>query len=106
VALRYDTETMQAPRVIAKGADYMAQRIRLVATASGVPIIERPPLARGLYFGTDPGQEISSEYYEAVAEILAYVYRLEGESNAAKRRVHERKSERAPRSRKAAGVAG
>ena len=106
VALRYDAETMNAPRVVAKGADYMAQRIRLVAAASGVPIIERPPLARGLYFGAEPGQEISSEYYEAVAEILAYVYRLEGESSQARRRVHERARARAMRQRRAVGAAG
>lgn len=106
VALRYDPETMPAPKVVAKGADFMAQRIRLVAAAAGVPIVERPPLARGLYFGSDPGQEISAEYYEAVAEILAYVYRLEGESSDARRRVHERARDRLPRGRTQAGAAG
>ncbi|MBK7405762.1 MAG: flagellar biosynthesis protein FlhB [Phycisphaerales bacterium] len=84
VALRYDEEAMGAPRVVAKGADYMAQRIRVVAAAAGVPIIERPPLARGLYYGVEVGREISSEYYEAVAEILAYVYRLEQRSRSAR----------------------
>lgn len=82
VALRYDSETMTAPRVVAKGADFMAQRIRLVAAASGVPIVERPPLARGLYFGVEVGREIAPEYYSAVAEILAYVYRLETDAQA------------------------
>lgn len=105
VALRYDTETMNAPRVVAKGADYMAQRIRLVAAASGVPIVERPPLARGLYFGVEVGREISTEYYEAVAEILAYVYRLEGESGEARRRVHERAKTRGNRARRPVGAA-
>jgi len=71
---------MAAPRVVAKGADFMAQRIRIVAAASGVPIVERPPLARGLYFGVEVGHEISQEYFEAVAELLAYVYRLEEET--------------------------
>jgi flagellar biosynthetic protein FlhB len=106
VALRYDPASMRAPRVVAKGADFMAQRIRLVASANGVPIIERPPLARGLYYGTEPGQEISSEYYEAVAEILAYVYRLEGESSESGRRVHERARERTMRRRRSVGAAG
>lgn len=90
VALRYDAQGMNAPRVVAKGADYMAQRIRLVAAAAGVPIIERPPLARGLYYGVDVGREISPHYYEAVAEILAYVYRLEDETSRAQRRRSER----------------
>ena len=105
VALRYDTETMNAPRVVAKGADYMAQRIRLVAAANGVPIIERPPLARGLYFGVEVGRVISAEYYEAVGEIVAYVYRLEGESAGARKRVHERARARANRARRPVGAA-
>ena len=78
VALRYDSATMRAPRVLAKGADLLAFKIRHVAAASGIPIVERPPLARGLYWGVDVGQEIKPEFYEAVAELLAYVYRLNG----------------------------
>jgi flagellar biosynthetic protein FlhB len=78
VALQYDSQTMHAPRVVAKGADFLAFRIRHVAIAGGVPIVERPPLARGLYWGVEVGQEISPEFYEAVAEVLAYVYRLKG----------------------------
>ncbi len=79
VALRYDAQTMNAPKVVAKGADFMAQRIRIVAAGAGVPIVEKPPLARGLYFGVEVGHEISEAYYQAVAELLAYVYRLEEE---------------------------
>ena len=82
VALKYDEATMNAPRLVAKGADYMALRIRQVAAAAGVPIVERPPLARALYHGVEVGREISPEFYEAVAEILAYVYRLEREEAA------------------------
>ena len=78
VALRYDQDKMHAPRVVAKGADYMAWRIRNVAIACGVPIVERPPLARALYAGVEVGREISPEHYEAVAEVLAYVYKTEG----------------------------
>lgn len=78
VALRYDAQTMRAPRVLAKGADHVAIRIRLIAAAHRVPIVERPPLARALYYAVEPGQEVPVEHYEAVAEVLAYVYRLEG----------------------------
>ncbi len=77
VALKYDGD-MGAPKVIAKGADYMALRIRQIAAANDIPIVERPPLARGLYRHVQVGQEIPSQYYTAVAEILAYVYRLSG----------------------------
>jgi flagellar biosynthesis protein FlhB len=77
VALQYDQTAMKAPKVIAKGADFLALRIRQVATASGVQIVERPPLARALYFGVDVGREVRPEHYEAVAEVLAYVYKLE-----------------------------
>lgn len=79
VALRY-RESWGAPRVVAKGADQLAFRIRHLGAANGVPIIERPPLARALYWGTKEGEQISEEHYEAVAEILAYVYRLDGKA--------------------------
>lgn len=78
VALKYDAATMKAPKVTAKGADLMAFRVRETAVAHGVPLVERPPLARALYWGVDVGQEISPEHYEAVAEVLAYVYRVAG----------------------------
>jgi flagellar biosynthetic protein FlhB len=69
--------------VVAKGADFMAFRIREIAAASGIPIVEKPPLARALYAEVDVGRAISPEFYEAVAEILAYVYRLQGKQGAA-----------------------
>jgi flagellar biosynthetic protein FlhB len=78
VALKYDSDKMHAPRVVAKGADLMAQRIREIAAANGVPILERKPLARALYKMCDVGDEIPEEWYSAVAEILAYVYELTG----------------------------
>lgn len=77
VALKYDADRMGAPRVVAKGADYLALRIRYIAAAHGVPIVERPPLARALYAQVKIGREVPVEHYEAVAEVLAYVYRLE-----------------------------
>lgn len=76
VALKYDAETMRAPRVVAKGADYLALQIRLIAAQAGVPIVERAPLARALYANVRVGGEVPQEQYEAVAEVLAYVYRL------------------------------
>lgn len=78
VALKYDAQTMHAPRVIAKGQGPIAQHIREIAIASGVPILERKPLARALYKMVEVGQEIPEQFYSAVAEILAYVYELSG----------------------------
>ncbi len=76
IALRYDSETMPAPKVIAKGADHLALKIRELANIHGVPIVERKPLARALYASVEVGQYIPEEHYAAAAEILAYVYRL------------------------------
>jgi flagellar biosynthetic protein FlhB len=78
IALKYDSTNMGAPRVVAKGQDFIAQRIREIAIEAGVPILERPPLARALYKMVDVGQEIPEQFYAAVAEILAYVYELTG----------------------------
>ena len=78
IALKYDADTMHAPRVVAKGQGLIAQRIREIAIASGVPILERKPLARALYKLVEVGQEIPEQFYSAVAEILAYVYELNG----------------------------
>jgi flagellar biosynthetic protein FlhB len=80
VALKYDKDSMHAPRVVAKGVDHMARRIREIAVANGVPIVERPPLARALYRLCEVGQEIPEQFYSAVAEILAYVYELTGKT--------------------------
>ena len=76
VALKYDDATMGAPRVIAKGKDLLAQRIREVAGEHKIPLFEAPPLARVLYRTTDIGQEIPAALYSAVAQVLAYVYQL------------------------------
>jgi flagellar biosynthetic protein FlhB len=78
VALKYDSNNMHAPRVVAKGQDHMALKIREIAVAHGVPILERKPLARALYKMCEVGQEIPEQFYSAVAEILAYVYELSG----------------------------
>ncbi len=76
VALKYDRETMSAPVVVAKGKGFIALRIREIAKEAGVPILERKPLARALYAATEVGSQIPHELFKAVAEILAYVYRL------------------------------
>ncbi len=76
VALKYEPEKMAAPVVVAKGADHLALRIKEVAARHGVSIYEDPPLAQALYWGVEVGQEIPRALYEAVARVLAFVYRL------------------------------
>lgn len=78
VALKYDPQAMSAPRLVAKGADAVAERIREIARESDVPLVENPPLARALYSSVDLEQEIPAEHYKAVAEIISYVFRLKG----------------------------
>ncbi|HEY2016054.1 MAG TPA: EscU/YscU/HrcU family type III secretion system export apparatus switch protein, partial [Bryobacteraceae bacterium] len=76
VAIRYQIESMAAPLVVAKGKNYLALRIRQKAIEHQVPIIENPPLAQALYKMVDVGQEIPPHLYRAVAEILAYIFKL------------------------------
>jgi flagellar biosynthetic protein FlhB len=76
VAIKYDEKSMRAPQVISKGADLLAMKIREVAKASAVPVLESPALARALYAHAELDQEIPSSLYTAVAQVLAYVYRL------------------------------
>lgn len=75
VALKYDEEKLDAPFVVAKGVDYIAQKIKYIAKENGVVIVENRPLARALYSQTDIGEAIPEEFFKATAEILAYVYR-------------------------------
>lgn len=76
VALLYEQGSMAAPQVIAKGKNYLAARIRQRAIENQVPIIENPPLAQALYKSVEVGQEIPAHLYRAVAEILAYIFKL------------------------------
>jgi flagellar biosynthetic protein FlhB len=78
VALKYDHGRMAAPRLVAKGVDSLALRIRSVATEHDVPIVENPPLARTLYAAVDIDEDIPPEHYKAVAEVISYVLRLRG----------------------------
>lgn len=76
VALSYRAGEMTAPRVVAKGAGFVAQKIKEVAAEHRIPIVENKPLARLLYKAVEVGQEIHESFYRAVAEVLAYVYKL------------------------------
>lgn len=76
VALKYEPGQMSAPKVVAKGKNYLAARIRERALRHQVPIVENPPLARALYQSASIGQEIPAELFRAVAEVLAYIYRI------------------------------
>ncbi len=79
VALMYKMEEMPAPKLVAKGMDSLAHRIRAVAEENEVPVIENPPLARLLYAAVEVDEEIPAEHYQAVAEIIGYVMRMRGD---------------------------
>ncbi|MCR5651913.1 MAG: flagellar biosynthesis protein FlhB [Lachnospiraceae bacterium] len=83
VALKYDSQVADAPIVVAKGQDFLAQRIRNAAKDAGVDVIENKPLARMLYHNVDVGAMIPPELYQSVAEVLAMVYRMREERNPA-----------------------
>jgi flagellar biosynthetic protein FlhB len=76
IALLYEPDEMETPRVLAKGKRLVAERIREIARENGIPIVEDKPLARALYDRVQPGDDIPAEFFAAVAEVLAYVYRL------------------------------
>lgn len=76
VAIQYDESTMAAPRVISKGADLLAMKIRDIAKAHAIPVLQSPPLARALYANAELDENIPATLYAAVAQVLAYVYRL------------------------------
>ncbi len=84
VALRYEAATMEAPILLAKGADHMAQKVIEIARSHGVPIVRRPEVARAIYASVKPGQRIPESLYVAVAEVLAMIYRLRQNKNAAR----------------------
>ncbi len=82
VALKYEPEGMEAPRVLAKGSRKLALKIKEIARESGVPIVEDPPLARALFKSAEVGMEIPVDLFQSVAEVLAYIYRLKGKQLA------------------------
>jgi flagellar biosynthetic protein FlhB len=81
VALKYDG-TSPAPKVLAKGMDHVALRIRELAAEAGVPVVPDPPLARSLHASVEVGEQIPEALFEAVAQVLAYVYRVAGRRRA------------------------
>jgi flagellar biosynthetic protein FlhB len=108
VALGFDFQTMEAPKVMAKGRNLLAEEIKAEARWAGVPIIENPPLARSLYRSVEVGQAIPAELYAAVAAILAYLYRQRVEAEVRERRAQEasaRARAQAEAARRAAGRA-
>ena len=98
VALGFDFATMEAPRVMAKGRNLLAEEIKAEARWAGVPIIENPPLARSLYRTVEVGQAIPVELYAAVAAILAYLYRQRVEAELRERREREARAARSAHS--------
>jgi flagellar biosynthetic protein FlhB len=86
VALSFDFETMEPPKVLAKGRNILAEQIKAEARWAGVPIVENPPLARSLYRSVEEGQAIPVDLYSAVAAILAYLYRKQVEEKVRRQR--------------------
>jgi flagellar biosynthetic protein FlhB len=78
LALKFDAREMVAPRILAKGSGHIAQRIREIAVEHQIPIVEEKPLAQALFKMVEIGDYIPAELFRAVAEVLAYVYRLKG----------------------------
>jgi flagellar biosynthesis protein FlhB len=89
VALSFDFSTMEAPKVLAKGRNLLAEEIKTEARWAGVPIVENPPLARSLYRSVEVGKSIPTDLYAAVAAILAYLYRQRVEAEMRERRARE-----------------
>ena len=101
VALSFDFDTMEAPKVVAKGRNLLAEEVKAEARWAGVPIVENPPLARSLYRSVEVGQAIPVDLYAAVAAILAYLYRQRVEAELRERRMREaqHRSAQAPAAR-------
>ncbi len=97
VALGFDFATMEAPRLVAKGRNLLAEEIKAEARWAGVPIVENPPLARSLYRSVEVGQPIPVDLYAAVAAILAYLYRQRVEAELNERRARETQARAAAR---------
>jgi flagellar biosynthetic protein FlhB len=80
VALQYDKDKMVAPKVVAKGADFIAEQIKKIGKEAGVPLVENVPLARAMFKSVKIGQIIPRNLFQAVAEVLAYVYKLKNKT--------------------------
>ena len=106
VALGFDFGTMEAPRVVAKGRNLLAEEIKAEARWAGVPILENPPLARSLYRSVEVGQPIPVDLYAAVAAILAWLYRQRVEQELGERRAREAAARAAAQPRRPGSAAG
>ena len=78
VAIKYDRSVMNAPHVIAKGAELVAEKIKALAKEHNIPVVENKPLAQSLYRAVEVGEEVPMDFYQTVAEVLAYVYKVKG----------------------------
>jgi flagellar biosynthetic protein FlhB len=78
VAIKYDRAVMNAPHVIAKGAELVAEKIKALAIEHNIPVVENKPLAQSLYKAVEVGEEVPMDFYQTVAEVLAYVYKVKG----------------------------
>jgi len=96
VALLYQVQKMKAPQVLAKGERLIAEEIRKIAEEARVPVVENEPLARSIYRTTKVGQQIPPELYQAVAEVLAFVYKLKREREARKKEILKTPLETSP----------
>lgn len=76
IVLKYDEDSMDAPRIVAKGTDFVAQKIKMIAKEHDVVMVENRPLARAMYDQVEIGDAVPEEFFKAIAEILAYVYRI------------------------------
>jgi flagellar biosynthetic protein FlhB len=85
VAIKYEQRTMSAPTVVAKGAGFIAIKIKEIAEENNIPVIENKPLARALMSQVDIGESIPEDLYRAVAEVLAFVYKLKKKDDWLKR---------------------
>ncbi len=103
VALEYDGDSMEAPILVAKGQDHLAFRIRELAQENDIPIVENPPLARGLYRDVDVDQMIPVDYYKIVAEVISYVMKLKGPKSRRKT-LDENKARESGRRQQTRGV--
>ena len=83
IAIKYDLENMAAPTIVAKGQNLIAQKIKEIARENDIPLVENKPLAQALFKAVEIGQEIPQDLYKAVAEVLAYIFRLRGETSIA-----------------------
>jgi len=95
VALQYEAKSMEAPKLVAKGVDHLALRIREIAEENGVPVVENPPVARALYATVEIDAEVPNEHYKAVAEIIGYVMKLKGTKAAQRYTAPREKAESA-----------